>query len=127
MKKKILYSLLAVIIIIQFFRVDKTNPKITKVDDFITITQPPVEVANMLKSACYDCHSNETKYPWYCNVSPVSWWIKHHINEGRRELNFSNWGKYKTKRKNHKFKEMTKEIKNDEMRSEEHTSELQSH
>ncbi len=115
MKKKILYGLIAIVIIIQFFRIDKTNPNIKIENDFIEISSPPEEITAVLKSSCYDCHSNETKYPWYTNIAPVSWWVKHHINEGREELNFSNWGRFKDKRKDHKLKEAIEVIEEGEM------------
>ena len=103
MKKKILIGLVIVFVIIQFFRIDKTNPTINKADDFISITNPPLEIASMLKASCYDCHSNETKYPWYSSISPVSWWVKHHVDEGRDELNFSKWSTFSEKKKDHKL------------------------
>ena len=115
MIKKISIGLIAVLVIIQFFRIDKTNPVIIQENDFITITNPPENVSVILKTSCYDCHSNETKYPWYTNISPLSWWIKDHINEGREELNFSEWGTFKEKRKNHKLEECIELIDEDEM------------
>jgi len=69
----------------------------------------------MLKTSCYDCHSNQPTYPWYTNIAPVSWWIKHHINEGTHHLNFSIWGTYSEKRKNHKLEECIEMIEEDEM------------
>lgn len=121
MKKKILYSILVLLIIIQFFRIDKTNPTINISQDFIEITKPPIEIATILKSACYDCHSSETRYPWYTNIAPVSWWIKHHIDEGKEELNFSEWGTYKTKRKDHKLEEIIEWVEDGEMPLNEYT------
>ena len=84
-------------------------------NDFITITNPPKEIAKSLKTSCYDCHSYETKYPWYTNISPLAWWIKDHINEGRDELNFSEWATYKEKRRNHKIEECIELVDEDEM------------
>jgi Haem-binding domain len=121
MKKKILFGLLAIIIIIQFFRIDKTNPEISKADDFVEINNPPEEITAILKSSCYDCHSNETKYPWYSNIAPVSWWVKDHINEGRDELNFSEWGTFKEKRKDHKLEECVEMLEEGEMPLDEYT------
>jgi len=115
MKKKILYGFVAVLIIIQFFRIDKNNPKTAIKNDFIVINKPNDAIATMLKSACYDCHSNESKYPWYTNVAPISWWVKDHINEGREELNFSVWAKYTKKRKLKKFKEIIDELEENDM------------
>ena len=100
MIKKLLIGLLVLLVFAQFIRISKVNPEIVHENDFITITNPPNNITTILKTSCYDCHSNETTYPWYTNISPLSWWIKHHINEGREELNFSEWGTFKEKRKN---------------------------
>lgn len=83
MKKKILIALAIILVGIQFIRIDKQNPTIVAGNDFIVINDTPEDVATLLKTACYDCHSNETKYPWYTNISPISWFVKHHIDEGR--------------------------------------------
>ena len=115
MIKKIAIGLTALVVVIQFFRIDKTNPVIVQENDFITITNPPENIQHLLKSACYDCHSNESKYPWYTNIAPISWWVKDHINEGRDELNFSEWGTYKEKRQKHKLKETIEVLEEGEM------------
>ncbi|NNF34331.1 MAG: heme-binding domain-containing protein [Saprospiraceae bacterium] len=96
---------LAALIIIQFFRIDKTNPEYDINNDFITIHQPPEDVKLMLKEACYDCHSNESRYPWYTNIAPISFWVKGHIDNGRKHLNFSDWGTFSDKKKDHKIDE----------------------
>lgn len=84
---KLLYALIAVAIAIQFIRPDFKNPK---VDETVTL-QADKKVMDVLKPSCYDCHSNETKYPWYSHISPVSWMMEDHINDGRKALNFSEW------------------------------------
>ena len=104
-RKKILLGLLVILVVMQFFGIDKTNPPVIEEIDFITLEQPPDNVAIMLKEACYDCHSNRTKYPWYTNVAPVSWWIKGHIDHGRQNLNFSDWGNFSDGKKEHKLEE----------------------
>lgn len=113
--KRVLLILLLVFVIIQFFRIDKTNPEVVKENDFIALTNPSEEVETILRSACYDCHSNETEYPWYSNVAPVSWWLKHHVDEGREHLNFSEWGTYPEKKQNHKLHECAEEVEEGEM------------
>jgi len=115
MFKKILIAVILILTIIQFIRIDTTNPAPTPEKDFINATQAPKEVANLLKTSCYDCHSNETKYPWYFNVAPVSWWLKNHNNEGREELNFSLWTDYDAKKKDKKLEESIELINNGEM------------
>ena len=115
MKKRILIGIGVLLIGMQFFRINKENPVVNLEDDFITIMNPPAEVQNILKTSCYDCHSNESNYPWYTNIAPVSWWVKDHINEGREELNFSEWGTYDAKRKDHKLEECAEEVEEGEM------------
>ncbi len=115
MMKKILLSLAAVLIIMQFFTIDKSTPSTSPSSDFLVVTTPTSEVASILKSACYDCHSYDTQYPWYSNVTPASWFLKKHINDGRHELNFSVWDDYTTKRKDHKLEEASELILDNEM------------
>jgi hypothetical protein len=103
-------ALLGVLVIMQFFGIDKTNPPIDKSQEFLALTSPPAEVADLLKAACYDCHSHEAKYPWYTNIAPVSWWIASHIEHGREELNFSTWGTYEAAKAAHKAEEAAEEI-----------------
>lgn len=80
-----------VFVIIQFFRVDYTNPESNPEDDLIAISKPPEAVANILKKSCYDCHSHNTKWPWYSQIAPISWITEHHVTEARRHFNFSKW------------------------------------
>jgi hypothetical protein len=113
--KNVLLVLAAVLVAIQFIQIDKTNPPYNAEGDFMQMEQPPQNVAHILKGACYDCHSNETKYPWYTSVAPLSWWIKKHINEGRKHLNFSTWADLSEKKKQHKMKEAIEEVEKGEM------------
>ncbi len=113
--RKIVIALFVIVVAIQFVRIDKTNPDADISKDFITITNPPENIRNMLKTACYDCHSYQTDYPWYTNISPVSWWIKNHINVGRKNLNFSTWADYDEKRSRHKLEECYEEVEEGEM------------
>lgn len=91
-KKWLLIGIVLFLIIAQFFKIDRSVPEVSSQLDFTAITSPPQEVIIMLKDACYDCHSYETKYPWYFDVAPVSWYLKGHIRNGRKKLNFSTWG-----------------------------------
>ena len=84
---KLLYWIVGIAIVIQFIRPDFKNPK---VDDTVAL-HADAKVASLLKTSCYDCHSNETKYPWYHNVAPISWVMADHIDDGRKALNFSDW------------------------------------
>ena len=113
--KNIAIFLVFLLLAIQSIRIDKTTEPVNPETDFIALTSANSEVAGMLKTACYDCHSNQPTYPWYTNIAPVSWWIKHHIDEGSHHLNFSIWGTYKEKRKNHKLDECIEMVEEGEM------------
>lgn len=113
--KKILIVLLVAFILIQFFRIDRTNPPVNKGMDFLTIKKTPESTANLIRNGCYDCHSNETKYPWYTNFQPVGWLMQKHINDGRVHLNFSTFATYEPKRQAHKLMEAAELVQNGEM------------
>lgn len=85
-KKGILYGIPAILILIQFRPVDRSNPAVSR-----EIHWDSPATAELARRACYDCHSNETVWPWYSYVAPVSWLIAEHVEHGRRHLNFSTW------------------------------------
>ena len=103
--KKIIYAILGLLIIIQFIRPSR-NERGPSENDISKKYNVPSEVQIILKESCYDCHSNNTRYPWYTNIQPVGWWIQSHINEGREHLNFSEFGTYAEKKAKHKFEEI---------------------
>ncbi|MCB0643577.1 MAG: heme-binding domain-containing protein [Phaeodactylibacter sp.] len=113
--KRILLGLALVLLVMQFFRIDKSQPSVVPAQDFLTIYQPDVEVATLIKQTCYDCHSYQTEFPWYTNIAPVSWWIKHHIDEGTEHLNFSIWGTYPAGKAAHKLEECAEEVEEGHM------------
>ncbi|MFP3592436.1 heme-binding domain-containing protein [Chryseobacterium sp. SIMBA_038] len=113
--KKVIVVLLVAFIIIQFFPIDKTNPPPTPGMDFLRIKKTPPQIANIISTSCYDCHSNESKYPWYSDIAPSSWLLKNHINEGRKHLNFSTFATYEPKRQAHKLEECIEMIEKEEM------------
>ena len=90
----ILYWFIIAFALIQFIPIDRTNKPVKASEDFVKIYHSPPKIHQMLKNACYDCHSNETVYPNYAYVAPVSWSIKNHVNKGRKFLNFSEWGTF---------------------------------
>lgn len=107
MLKKIGFSLLAVLIIIQFVRPGKnTDNDPQPSTDISNVYALPDGVHDVLKQKCYDCHSNNTVYPWYTNIQPIGWWMASHINEGKEELNFSTFGTYAKERADHKLEEI---------------------
>ncbi len=79
---------------VQFMRPARTNPPAVAGQSLAEQSPPPAEVARVLDRSCMDCHSDRTRWPWYSNVAPVSWFVADHVEEGRRELNFSRWGAY---------------------------------
>ena len=113
--KKILIIVGIMLLAIQSIRIDKTIQPLNTNTDFISSTMANESMSQTLKIACYDCHSNQSTYPWYTNIAPVSWWIKHHINEGSRHLNFSEWGNYSEKKRNHKLDECIELVEEGEM------------
>ena len=116
MVRKILMVLFVILALIQFIRIDKTPHEIDITMDFTSsMVNTDPEVLQLIRNACYDCHSYETKYPWYTNIAPVSWWINGHIDHGREELNFSEWHTYEPKRQSHKMEECVEHVKKEKM------------
>ena len=113
--KKILVILLVVFIFIQFFPIDKNNPVPTPQTDFLVIKKTPENTTKLIRNGCYDCHSNESKYPWYSNIQPIGWFLKNHIDDGRKHLNFSQFAIYEPKKQAHKLDESAEHIENGEM------------
>ena len=112
--KKILIGLLIVFVVMQAFRPAKNNSNDTKKD--ITNTYPmPDSVKTILSKACYDCHSNNTRYPWYSEIQPAAWWLANHIKDGQKEINFNEFDGYRIAKKYKKMEECIKQIKEDEM------------
>jgi hypothetical protein len=86
--------LCAPIVLIQLVRPDRANPPVDPARSVVAAAHVPPNVAAILERSCYDCHSNETRWPWYSNVAPVSWFVSDDVAEGRRQLNFSEWSDY---------------------------------
>lgn len=115
MKRKILIGLVIVFIGIQFIPVTLNQSEIVSENDIIATLNPPEEIVLILKTSCYDCHSNNTVYPWYDKIAPISWLVANHIDEAKEELNFSEWASFSDKRKAKKLKEMIEELEEGEM------------
>lgn len=114
-KRSIFLISLLVLVGIQFIPVNYSNPAVDPSKNFVDIYHAPSSVKQTLQNACYDCHSNETKYPWYSYVAPVSWMLKNHIDEGREHLNFSEFGNYKPDNIPHILDECTELVKKRDM------------
>lgn len=87
--RTVLIILFLVFVIIQFFQPDKNNNSVSSENDISSVVPLPDSVREILKVACFDCHSNNTVYPWYTNIQPVGWWLANHIEEGKAHLNFN--------------------------------------
>lgn len=107
--KRIAIALMVILIALQFVPVDKTNPPAHGQ------LAAPAEVQALLHRACYDCHSNETVWPWYSLIAPASLLIASDVKKGRKEVNFSTWDRYDERRRARKLKEIAKQVEKGEM------------
>jgi hypothetical protein len=114
-RKKILFLILIVFVIIQFFPVDYNISYEDTPNDFGNVLGAPKEIQDIFKSSCYDCHSNHTYYPWYSKIQPGSWFMEKHIKEGKKELNFNEFGSYSKRRQKSKLKSIANQIRDDKM------------
>ena len=115
MVKKIVFVLLIILIVIQFFHPARNKAEGEQPNNVSKLYPVSSDVKNILDKACMDCHSNNTAYPWYSKIQPVDWWMTHHVNEGKRELNFDEFATYNLRRQYHKLEEVMKQVKNNEM------------
>ncbi len=119
--KRFLIILLVAFLAIQFFRLQKNIAAVPQVNDITTKYAVPVNVQAVLKTSCYDCHSNNTKYPWYNNIQPVAWFLADHVKEGKKELNFNEFASYRIGKQYRKLETVMNEIEEDEMPIESYT------
>jgi mono/diheme cytochrome c family protein len=115
MLKKILIGLFILLLVTQFFRPERNVATAKSDKDITTVFAVPDSVQKIFEKACNDCHSNNTRYPWYANIQPVGWWLAHHINEGKHHLNFSEYASYPQKRQVRKLKQIMDQIDEGEM------------
>ena len=115
MKKKILITILIILAVIQFIRPARNISSAISANDITKHYTVPLDVQQILKVSCNDCHSNNTVYPWYTNIQPVGWWMQKHVNDGKKELNFSEFASYTPKRQHHKLEEVIEQVKDDHM------------
>jgi hypothetical protein len=95
---------------IQVVRPARTNPPVDATQSLEAHTHLTPEVQSILDRSCRDCHSNNTVWPWYSNVAPVSWWLIDHVNHGRSHLNYSEWSKLKPEDQNKSLQEICDEV-----------------
>ncbi|HAD14460.1 MAG TPA: cytochrome C [Saprospirales bacterium] len=112
--RPLLYALAALLLLAQLYRPERnlSNDQ----THHISLKYPtPDEVNTILEIACNDCHSNQTRYPWYANIQPIASWLANHVNEAKRELNFSTFTKRKIAVQNHKFEEIIEMVEEGNM------------
>lgn len=100
---------------IQFFPTSLNQSDTIPTTDFMAVYNVKKEVERIITTSCYDCHSNNTEYPWYNKVQPVAWFLEDHVAHGKEELNFNEWDSYSSRRKNSKLKSIISQIEDDEM------------
>ena len=118
MKKWLKFALIAIVaflVVAQFFRPAFVNPPVDPAKTLPANAVIPPNVESIFERSCYDCHSNKTVYPWYSKVAPVSWLLASDINDGRSNVNFSEWGNLTQKRKLRKLKNICDQVKGGDM------------
>lgn len=114
-RKKIVFGLVGLLVLIQFIRPAKNSGSTDTTMDMSKRLSVPMDVQALLKGSCYDCHSNHTNYPWYADVQPIGWLLANHINEGKSELNFTEFGLYTKRRQLSKLKAIGGSVKDGSM------------
>jgi hypothetical protein len=111
--KWILSGLVILFALLQLDNPPHTNPPVQ--NDFVGRMNPPPDIAAMFHAACYDCHSDQTRWPWYSHVAPMSWQIVQDVNDGRHNLNLSEWPSDNPQRAWKRMEDMSEEIDDGEM------------
>tara|TARA_R110002153_G_scaffold266950_1_gene430645 strand:- start:250 stop:657 length:408 start_codon:yes stop_codon:yes gene_type:complete len=106
---------------IQFIPTTRNQSDLIPETDFMLVNKVPETIQKKLQVSCYDCHSNNTKYPWYNKIQPVTWFLENHIEEGKAELNFNEWDSLSNRRKKSKLRSIIKQIESGEMPLESYT------
>ena len=105
----------AIVLVIQVIPVERNVSTVAPGQSFEKTEKVPANVAAILKASCYDCHSNNTRYPWYSELQPGAWFMARHIKKGKEELNFDEFNNYSKRRKKAKIKSIISQIEKDEM------------
>jgi hypothetical protein len=113
--KVILLLALVAFVVMQFIRPDKNESGYETVKTFESETFVKDKLAVMLRAKCYDCHSNQTEYPWYAEIAPASYWLSDHVKDGKKHFNVSAWEQYSAKKKDHKLDELIEMVEDGEM------------
>ncbi|RKS03383.1 heme-binding domain-containing protein [Flavobacterium sp. 102] len=114
--KKVGIALFLVLIAIQFYQPAlNQNPRQDYTNDFLITTNAPNNISKLIQASCYDCHSNNTNYPWYSYIQPARFFMESHIATGKENLNFNEWGNYSSRKQNNKLERIAKQIESNEM------------
>ncbi|HKP47508.1 MAG TPA: heme-binding domain-containing protein [Pyrinomonadaceae bacterium] len=111
----LLIILVGAFVIIQFIRPSRANPPVDPARTIESQLQVPQPVTAIMDRSCNDCHSNKTVWPWYTNVAPVSWFIANHVNEARRDMNFSQWADYDKDKQSRRLRDICEQVSDGEM------------
>ncbi|HMM11793.1 MAG TPA: heme-binding domain-containing protein [Bacteroidales bacterium] len=101
--------------IIQFIRPERNLATVESRYDVFYLTETNPELVRLVKTACYDCHSDRTAYPWYASIAPVSWMIGQHVKDGKKHLDFSKWLVYDKEERLHHLREIKEVLQEAEM------------
>lgn len=113
--KIITLVLILALVGIQFAPTTRNQSNDVPNGDFMLVNDVPTYIVNKLQNSCYDCHSNNTAYPWYNKVQPAAWFLESHIKKGKAELNFNEWAEYSDRKKRGKLKSIISQVEDDEM------------
>jgi hypothetical protein len=106
----VLLALIVFLVVAQFVPVERTNPPFDPSETLQATLQPPSHVSAILERSCRDCHSNETRWPWYSRVAPISWLLAGDVSEGRNHMNLSEWGRLSSRRAGNYLEEICEEV-----------------
>ena len=119
--RRVLQILLVTFVAAQFFPINKENPSVDPAQTLYAATTVPANVHAVLERSCHDCHSNETVWPWYSRLAPISWLIADDVHGGRKHFNISEWNTYPDEKKVRKLGELCEQVKTGEMPDEKYT------
>jgi len=113
--KWIVVAVIAAFGLMQLTNAARTYPAVVPGHDLLSADPPPPQISAILRTACYDCHSYETHWPWYGHVAPVSWWLDSHVRDARERLNFSEWPRGDAERAARKWNHVAESVRDGDM------------
>lgn len=113
--RKLLLGFITATVIMQFIRPSRNITVVQTDNSMEQLYNMPAAVKSIFNASCFDCHSNNTQYPWYANIQPVGWWLSDHIKDGKAELNFDAFGDYSRRRRISKLKAIVNSVNDGSM------------